>query len=665
MQSRSISPDTGQHGGRAPGNKRTANSPTPAGRLVPGFVFVLLKFMKNLSTTSRLSVLACACLSVCAVHAQNTPQPTPQLKEVVITSSRNSQLLTEALPHTTVLNAADIERHQSSDLASLLQKEAGIQITQNGGRGSASSVFVRGAASLQVLVLLDGVPLGKQDASGAVSLEHLALDQVERIEVVRGNVSAIYGSGAIGGVIQIFTKQGGGAPRANLTAELGSRGSRKLSAGVQAGFGVDKATKLSVGVSRQSTDGFSSINPEQQSAANPDSDGYRNQNWSMALSHTLAKGHTLGLRSSHYDGKFDFDSNFDTPADTHTGRTRVDASTLFTENRITSEWLSKFSISQSRDRNSNNYNTAFAYSDAYVTRNRIVNWTNSVSVAKDLLLTAGLEQQRQSVDVDDGFGGLYGRARRVNALFAGLQGSAGSHSLQANVRRDNVPDVGNETTGYLGYGYAITPQVKLLASTSTAFNIAPLGYLYAPFFGNPQLKPEKARSAELGAQWSQDSNVLRATWFRTRSQGQFEYDFTSATFQNIARSKNTGIELSYSGQMGRTELRASLTAQKPVDETTGETLNRRAKSLASLSVSQPIGPWRLGADLSYSGARRDGTKDLDSYTLLNASLRYALSSDVTVLARVENVTNTSYQTVYSYRQAPRGVFVGVNWQPKL
>ena len=635
-----------------------------SGEAGTGFAFVFLISMKNLSLTLRLSALACACASACAVSAQ-TASTTPELKEVVITASRSPQLLTDALPHTTVLNAADIQNSQSTDLSSLLQKEAGIQLTQNGGRGTSSTLFLRGAASVQVLVLVDGIPINKQDASGGASLEHLMLDQIERVEIVRGNVSAIYGTGAIGGVVQVFTKQGNGKPRASVTAEVGSRGSSKLSAGVQGSFGTDNATKLSAGVSTNRTRGFSALDTSiaANATANPDDDGYTNRNWSLALSHDLVKGHTLGFSTTHSDGKGNFDSAFDAPTDIHKSRTRVDATTLYTQNRFTTDWLSKLAVSTSRDRYTNDYQTAFPSQDEYISKNRMLNWTNTINLGTDWVATAGLEQQRQGVDVDDGFGGLYAQDRRVNAAFAGVQGQMGNHSLQLNLRRDVTQGLENQNTGYLGYGFNITPAWKLMASTSSAFNIPPLGYLYAPFFGNPNLKPEKARSRELGVQYSEGNNVLRATVFNTRSKDQFVYDFTSSQFQNIARSKNSGLEVSYNGQIGKTELRGSLTSQKPVDETTGDTLRRRAKTLASLSASHPIGPWTLGAGLSYSGVRQDGTNTLSAYTLVDVSARYQITKELKVFGRVENLSNRKYQTAYGYNQTPRAVFVGVNWQP--
>jgi vitamin B12 transporter len=624
--------------------------------------------MKTSARMQRLRPrgVALACIAFFYSHT-STAQTELELKEVVVTANRTGQLLTEALPHTTVITSQDIVRSQAVDVGQLLQREAGVQITQSGGRGTAASLFIRGASATQVLVLIDGVPITKQDASGAVSLEHLMLEQVERIEVVRGNVSAIYGTGAVGGVVQIFTKQGRGKPSAQITAEVGSRDSSKFALAVQGSFGEEGATRLSAGLGTNSTDGFSAINTDDRPAASPDKDGYKNRNASFALSQQVAKGHTIGLRASQSKGRFDFDSIFDTPVDIHTGRTDIQTVTVFADNQFTRNWNSKLSWSDSRDDNRNRYQTSFPFNDRYISRNRVLNWTNAIELAPDWQLSAGLEQQRQGVDTDDGFGGFYNESRRVNALFAGVQGQVGSHALQLNVRRDRVgvknASSRTETTGYLGYGYSITPHWKVLANASTAFNIPPLGYLYAPFFGNPDLKPEKARSRELGVQWTQGAHVMRATAFRTRSRDLFAYDFTTFRFENVDRSKNSGLEVSYSAQLGDTGIKASLTRQNPKNEVTGEVLARRAKDLASVSIDQALGAWRLGADARYSGSRKDGANVLGSYVVGDVSARYAFTKELQAYGRIENVGNVRYQTVYGYNQVPRSVFVGLSWTP--
>jgi vitamin B12 transporter len=604
---------------------------------------------------------AATCLSAGWVQAQ-----TQILPEVVVTPTRTAQPLADALPHTTVLGAEDIVRSQAVDLPSLLVREAGFQFNQNGGRGTASSVFLRGASSLQVLVLVDGVPITKQDATGSVSLEHLMLDQIERVEIVRGNVSAVYGSGAIGGVIQIFSKKAAGAPSAQISAEAGSRGSFKLAASAQAVVG-DGGTRVSAGVSSNTTDGFSAINTAQLTSANPDADGYRNESVSFSLAQDWSKGHSFGLRFSQSNGRYDYDSgeSFDAPTDLHTGRTRVQSASLYSENRFTLDWLSRLTLSFSEDDGHNDVQSASSFNFDNRTRNRIANWTNTLGLGDAVVLTGGLEVQRQAYDSQDSFGGDLLERRTSRAQFVGISGDWGAHSLQANARRDKAQGFKGETTGYLGYGYKLGSAWKVLASASSAVNIPPLGYLFDPFSGNPNLRPEKAQSRELGLQYSLDSHIVRATVFSTRTRDLLLYNFNTFGFENIGASKNQGLELSYSGQFDNTNLRASLTAQNPKDETTGQTLRRRAKQLAALSLSHPVGAWRLGADWRYSASRLDGAERLAAYSVVDLSARYAIAKNWEAYARIENAGKQSYQTAFGYNQTPRGFFAGLRWTPQF
>jgi vitamin B12 transporter len=615
-----------------------------------------------LAYTTAIAVLNCN-----TVLAQTAGPELTQLATVVVTAASTPQTITDALPHTTSIRQADIVRSQATDLTTLLAREVGFQLTQNGGRGQVSGMFLRGAPASQVLVLIDGVPITKQDASGTLSMEHLMLDQVDHIEIVRGNVSAIYGSGAVGGVIQIFTKSGGKSG-ASINTEIGSRGSAKLSANAQLAFGEFGQGKLAAGYGYNRTDGFSAMNTEQNTLANPDKDGYRNQNWSLAGSLAIVKDHRVGFKTTHSDGKFDFDSAFDSPNSIHTGRAQLDASSVFVENRLTSNWLSKLTYAQSAEKNSNRYpenDYGPAYSDAYTSKNASWLWHNTLVLGEHSTMTAGLELQKQSVDVDDGYGDVYAKQRTVNAYFIGLQTRLDAHSIQANLRKDSIAGLESPTTYYLGYGFALRPQWKLTASISSAFNLAPLGYLYASF-GNPLLKPEFAQSSELGLQYSEGKDIMRATVFSTKTKDQIVY--VGRSFENVAKTKNTGLELSYSRQLGSGgDVRVSLTHQNPINESTQQILNRRAKTMATVSLSQPMGAWRMGVDVRYSGATTDTVSGeshrLMAFALADLSVRYSLSSQLSAYARLENVTNSSHQTVYGYNSSPRSLFVGVLWQP--
>jgi vitamin B12 transporter len=670
----STSPDTGQHSDAA---ARVAVSLRPSTGGEPGadshlgcfFMFSSFYVPSRAPAALRLSVLSAAVLAA-GGSGHSLAQTASTLSETVVTATRSSQLLTATMPHTTVITRDDIERSQAPDLISLLQREAGLQPTQNGGMGTVSGVFLRGAPSLQTLVLVDGIPINKQDASGTVSLEHLMLDNIERVEVVRGNVSAVYGSGAIGGVIQVFTRGSDAAPSARVAADAGPRGYLKLSTQLSTQVG---ANRLSVGVSRQGTDGFSAVNPAQQVGANPDADAYANTSAHFGWIHEWAPQHRLGMRLSQSTGKTDYDNAFGAPSDIQTSRTRLRLAHVYADNTW-GDWRSRVSLGTQGDKGRYSDNGQYGSVDSYHTATTVLSWVNYIALGDGWLATLGLERQRQAITTDttSAFGTPYDSHRHTDAWFGGMEGDVGAGRVQVNARRDTVGDLAATTT-YLGYSHPVNDRWTLTASASDAFNAPPLGYLYGPGFGNPLLQPERARSRELGAQFLHQGQALRATYFHTRVRDQLEYDTASFQFANIGRVRNEGLELSYKGQLGATRLRASLTLQDPVNESTGQSLVRRGKTLWSAGASHTVGPAALDAHVRHSGARPDRYTDpasfqsvdtaLVSYQVLDVAVAYTLSPQLQLRARIDNLTNRRYQTVYSYNQQARSVYAGVTWRP--
>jgi vitamin B12 transporter len=652
---------------RIPANKVAArkcglNAQVLSGKTARVFSRVFL-FMKFSFSRARLSVLSLACVSTFSASAQSDSNHS--LGEVVVTASRNPQLLSATSAHTTVITREDIENSQAPDLITLLQRDAGLQRTQNGGIGTVSSTFLRGLASLDTLVLIDGVPQNKQDASGTVSLEHIMLDNVERVEVVRGNVSAVYGSGAIGGVIQIFTRNEGRDPSASLSLEVGPRGTAKITAGASLRIGD---TTLNAGASRYTTDGFSSINPLQYVTANPDADGYQNVSSHAAISQALSKDHRIGLQLTQSEGRTNYDATWMTPSDVQFSRVKLNQATAYSDNTW-GAWHSRISYSEQSDSSYSFEGNLYGFN----TKVGVLTWVNTLPLGEYWLGTAGLEEQHQHVDTysDDIFAPPYDRDRTTDAVFIGMEGCFGAATLQFNVRNDKVASLSQDTF-YAGAGYSLTDAWKITASSSSAFNAPPLGYLYAPGYGNPLLKPELAQSHEVGLQYEKDKQLLRATYFDTRMQDQLEY--VGSQFANVNQTRNTGMELSYRATYGNTEARGSWTEQNPVNALTGQVLQRRARTMVSLGLSQKVGAWNVGGDIRYAGERPDVYYDpityvststnLPAYTVLDLTLSYRLSSEWLFKSRLDNVTDEKYQTVYGYNQQPQSLYAGLTWTPK-
>jgi vitamin B12 transporter len=517
---------------------------------------------------------------------------------------------------------------------------------------------------LQVLVLVDGVPVTKQDTTGAVSLEHIMLDQVERVEIVRGNVSAIHGSGAVGGVIQVFTRQGHGQPTVYASAERGSLGSQRWHAGTQGAAGP---LAYAVSVGRIRTDGINAANLTQTINANPDVDGYRNDSHALNLTYSLSPEHKLGLRSTHFKGRFDYDvpGSFSAPTDVHLGHTQLDSHTLYWSGRLGPQWSSRLNYSDAKERNHTDTMGGYSFTTQAATHTRMLSWTHQWDLP-GVVLTAGLDHQTQGIDMaTDGVSGL-SRERQAQALYGGVVYKRSAHNLQFNLRRDDVEGLSAKDSVYLGYGYDLNAQWKLIVSHATAFNLPPLGYLFDPYSGNPDLRPETANTQEAGVQWAQGLHRLRTTWFSSRTQDLLLYDMSTFRFSNVSRAKNQGLETSYSGRFHKTYLRASLSLQDPVNEATGHQLVRRAKTLASVSVTHSLGLLSLGGSVRYTSARPDieDKPGLPSYTLLDLTARYSLGRDLTLYGRVENATDSRYQSAYGYNQLPRTTTLGLSWKIK-
>ena len=582
------------------------------------------------------------------------------LEPVVVTASRIEQLQKDAIPSTTVITSETIQNKKLADLPSLLKSEAGIDFARTGGAGQTTSVFMRGVNSRQLLVIVDGVPIQDGNELGTpLILEHLQPDQIDRIEVVRGNVSAIYGSGAMGGGIQIFTKQGTGKPTGNVFAEYGSHDTTKSGAGLSGK--TEAGTSFALSATRYRTDGFSAMNTRKYPNENSDDDYDRNLSINASLSQKLNEDHELGVRLYMYDAKFEYDGGgWGTPGEYDWGKSKQWIGSVYSKNRITKDWLSTVTVSQAEHRRE--YNTEYEYGSDYKsnmkTETSMFQWNNSIALSSDWMLTAGLDAANEKVK-NDGIS----HSRDKYSAFAGVLGKIGKHNLQANVRYDHVDDSGADTTGYLGYGYDLTPEWKLLGSVSTSFLAPNLYQQYDPYSGNKDLKSERSTNYEAGIQYAKGKDLVRLSVFEWHTRDLIDYvqtGYYTGEYYNVGRAKNTGVELSAQTEIFGLDIGSNLTWQNPKDRETDEQLDRRAKFFGTVNVSKTVGQWYLGGDIQYTGHRPDGDHDLGSYTLVNLNARYNINKNISLYARIENLFDKEYETVYGYNQPDRGAYVGVN-----
>ncbi len=604
---------------------------------------------------------------LCAVPSIAYAASDENLGEVVVTATRLEQPLNQSLVSTTVITAQDIRDSQAPDVPTILRNVAGVEVSQNGGIGKSSGVFLRGTNSDDVLVLVDGVRINSA-TTGMTSLDQIMLDQVDHIEVVRGNVSSLYGSEAIGGVIQIFTKHGHGAPSANVSAGFGSQGTRRLSTGFG---GATNGTDFNVQLSTFKTDGVSALNPVLVPSANPDLNGYRNNSISANLGHTFDSDHRISATLFGSNGNNQYDSAFNpNPADANTNREQIWKFSLATDDQITKDWHSKLQLANGVDQYRDFLNgIPSAFGSLFQTTSNQLTWQNTLHLddSKQLLMGAESLQQKVSSDINPGYAQ---DSRTVNSVFAGYTGRYDVHQLQANLRQDRNSQFGDATTGLLGYGYSLTDAWRLTTSYSTAFKAPTFNDLYYPGYGNPALKPEHARDFEAGTHYSvTGGQQFDAVYFDNHIRDMINavlVDPVNYVYQaqNVSRARMNGFEFNYAGRFGDTGVKAALTSQNPRDETTGLQLDRRSKLHSSLGLTQQLGVWQLGGEWMYSGTRPDAssTQTLAAYNVFNMTASYAITKDTKLSLRADNLTNQNDSNAYGYNPLGRRVFAGINYQ---
>ncbi|WP_150683613.1 TonB-dependent receptor plug domain-containing protein [Pandoraea iniqua] len=614
------------------------------------------------ATTSAEATAAPAAPVTIAANAASDNTTAAQLKTTVVTASRTEQKLADTLAATSVITREDIEQSQAQDLPTLLRGQAGVEIVQNGGFGTSASIFMRGAASNASLVLIDGVPVNSA-TTGTTNIAQIPVSQIDHIEIVRGNVSALYGSQAVGGVIQIFTRKGdGGPPRAYAEIGYGTNNTTQANAGIAGSFN-DGKTNFSLDVSRFHTNGISAIDPRfYPKNVNPNRNGDDNTSVSASISQKLGDTWEVGARLFQSDGSSSYDNAYGKPTDLNDTDARVRQITGYAKGNVTDKWSTRFSVTQGDDY-SYNYLNGKGNGNFHTSSNQI-DWGNEYAFMPDQKLIAGYTRLEQTVESSTNYGR---NNRHVDSGYLGYEGTFGKHQVQANVRRDVYSDFGGANSYWVGYGYNLTQQWKLMANASDGFRAPTFNDLFYPGYGNPNLQPERSISKELGVQFNggERLGLVKLTGFQTKYtnliQGLTVFPYTAS---NVAKARVEGLELTYTGRpLFGVDVRASFTRQNPTDLDADKQLARRAKQFGSVGLSKRFDKFTVGGDVFYSGERYDsGGQHLGAYTLVNLQARYDIDKSWYVSAHLDNVFNKNYQTVYAYNTIGRAIYVTLGWK---
>lgn len=611
--------------------------------------------------TAFVSVLGLSAISLfpsCA-WAQRSAVSHP-LDEVVVTATRTSSRISETVAHVTVIDRAELDRSEGQMLVEVLSRQPGLQFSNTGGLGRAGSLYIRGHEARHTVLLIDGVRVGSP-TSGLPSLDNLPLDSIERIEIVRGPLSSLYGSDAVGGVVQVFTRRGRQGLQGNAHATAGSNRFGQVGGGVAFGDGTFDGA---VQVQALDTRGFSATNPRVQFGNfNPDRDGFRQNGGTVRLGAKLGTNWRLDgtLLESHGTVQFDDGPGADSRAKTRTAMQSLEAS-----GRVAAAWRTKLLAANSVER----FDTVESASPifglgAIENRQKQFSWENTFATPLGTAL-ALLERIEQDVSRD---GGQFSVTERsIDAVGLGLSGSANDHNWQASVRNDRNSQFGSETTGSLGWGYELTPAWTLGASYGTSFVAPTFNQLYFPGFGNPALQPEEGKHAELSARWTSGRHSVRATWFDSRIRGFITSGFAPL---NIPRTRIDGVTLAWDGRWKQWQIGASLDHLDPRNDTTGanfgKRLPRRARLAARAHADWIVGDWSLGATWAAFSDRFDDAANrlpLPGYGTVDLRADWRLTREWTLGARLNNAGDKAFETAFGYNQPGREFFLTARYAPR-
>ncbi len=633
-------------------------SEVPAGSLARTGTFFMTFFQAmNAGVPARMSACALAALSLCTLaHAQTTTEQ----DTMVVTAAREPQPLRTVTADMSVIDAAAIERSGAVAVADLLAQVPGVQITRNGGAGQVTSVFLRGTGNQHTAVFIDGVRYSSQELQGGAVWSALPLAQIERIEVLRGPAAAIYGSDAMGGVIQIFTRQGDGPLRAHAEAGLGNQGSSQVSAGLQGGA---NGWNYGLHIADERSDGFD-VYPGNAWTPNPDKDGYANT--SLGLNAGLKLGiHQFDARLLHNRLKTQYDQSaapfddFDT-VDNTTGTLRWQAT-----------WNDRYqSVVQLGHARSDNQRTttdpesADGSSTNYLLQNQ---WKLGAH-----RLNLDLERREDRLSTDYAWTQNTDSRRIQDSLSAGWRYANGQQQFDANMRHDRIRDQQNKTTGGLGYGLQLGDSLRWVASAGTAFRTPTL---YERFTGQAaaDLKPESSTNIETGLHYSAGTNQLSAVAYRNKIKNQISFDSSWSNAQGCDCYRNwesvelKGLTLSGATRLDRLNLGLSLDFLNPKNLENGKLLPYRSKRMLKLTADTQLAGWTLGAEAQLYSARftdADNTDSLGGYGVANLYAQHKLAKDWTLLARLNNLADRDYAPTKGYANAGRTLFVSVKWAPQ-
>ena len=576
----------------------------------------------------------------------------------VVAGGRVPEELSRALADISVVNRPAIERSGSTSFSDVLVTLPGIGITRNGGPGATTSINIRGGEQRHTVVYLDGIRLDSQ-ATGGAPWEQIPLEQIERIEVLRGAAAAVYGSDAVAGVVQLFTKRGTGAARPHGSVSLGSYGTAQAQAGVS---GSSEVLDYALSIASGRSDGYDA----RTSAAaghNTDRDGWERSSFQSRVGAQIHRDHRLEASVLHSDLRSGYDGSNGDDQNSHRLRTaNVTWEGQWTDNATTR--LRAGETSSTLETQPNFYRTETTLRDFTL----LQEWRVGMNQ-----LTGLLERREDQLF---NLGPSLRGQRHQNAVGVGWRRDFGAHGLQANFRQDQDSEFGRKGTGSLGWGWSFLPGWKVTASSATTFR-APTLYQRFSEYGEPTLTPESGRNIEWGLRWAAGNRELSLTGWRNEINDLIDWRGDRGTcpsrlddpvsggcFTNIGKAKLQGQSLAGQITLNQVRLKASADFQDPRNLVTDKILPRRARRSALVAAEGVVQGWTLGSEWKVVGSRfddADNANSLAGYGIVNVYFSRSLRHGITLEGRIDNLGDRRYELARTFATGGLSGHIGLRW----
>jgi len=638
-----------------------------------------------IGTLMTVSILANTDQDKAKKEKKSQAKPMVLKHTIVVTASRSEQLIMELGSSVSVISAQELKNSGKENVLSALQQIRGLDVSQSGGLGKESSIFIRGANSEHSLVLLDGIELNDPISPGrSFDLAHFTLDNIERVEIVRGPQSTLYGSDAMGGVVQMISKKGVGKPKLSLSFTGGSYNSFSEFIGLS---GSTSNFNYSFGISRIDSQGFSASH---QKYGNTEKDGYNNTTFSTRLGFSPIKNMKINFIARYILANVDLDGNAGTGGDDPnyiSDSNHLIMGTSISYNTWENKWNQKLTFSlNTKTQNYSNEIDQFHPADSsrgFYKGNQVkINWQHNIQLHRSNTIILGIEYENERGESEYVWQSAWGPGE---SIFPVQSSDSTGFYVQENlkfwdqlfvslgIRYDHQKPFGGVLTYRFAPAFFFKTGTKIKATYGTGFKAPSLYQLYAPAsawgpLGNPDLFAEESIGWDLGIEqylWG-DQLVIGLTYFNNQFENLIVYDWSQG-YININQADTTGIECYLSLRVSeKIFLRSSYTYCKTEDKATGEQLLRRPDHKVSLGFNCQISK-KLNAnlDISYVGERSDvypypQRTTIPEYTIINSFFSYQLTNNLQLTLRIDNLLDTDYEVVKGYGVPGRSFYIGFN-----